>query len=321
MKVLVTGANGFVGRWLTVELANEGHDVVAAPPHAALDITQAGPVREWVAGERPDAIVHLAAVSFGPDARRDPEGTFSVNVLGTAVVLDAARRVPHPPIVLVTGSSEVYGSPDSSDLPLTEAAPTVPSSVYGLSKLAQEGVALAVARAAGVPIIVTRAFNHTGPGQRPDFVVPTLARRVVALKRGIEPIIRVGNVDVRRDFLDVRDVVRAYRLLIEEGAAGRLGGEGLVVNVASGRSVAIRSIIQRLCSMAGCQPRISIDESLVRADDPPDIRGDASLLGRLIVWAPRIPLDQTLADLLNEASSEPLIPDPPVAWPDSAVAR
>jgi GDP-4-dehydro-6-deoxy-D-mannose reductase len=302
MKVLVTGATGFIGRWLTIELENEGHDVVAAPPRGVLDITQAGPVREWVAVGRPDAIVHLAAVSFGPDALRDPEGAFRVNVLGTAIILDAARRVPRPPVVLVTGSSEVYGAPDPGDLPLTETAPTVPSSAYGLSKLAQEGVALAAARSAGVPIIVTRSFNHTGPGQRPDFVVPALARGVVAMKRGVEPIIRVGNVDVRRDFLDVRDVVRAYRLLIEEGAAGRLGEAGVVVNVASGRSVDIRSIIQRLCSMAGCQPRISIDASLVRGDDPPDIRGDASLLGRLTGWAPRIPLDQTLADVLEDAS-------------------
>lgn len=302
MKVLVTGATGFVGRWLTVELENEGHDVVAAPPHAALDITQAGPVREWVAVGRPDAIVHLAAVSFGPDARRDPEGAFRVNVLGTAIILDAARRVPRPPVVLVTGSSEVYGSPDPGDLPLTETAPTVPSSAYGLSKLAQEGVALAAARSAGVPIIVTRSFNHAGPGQRPEFVIPALARGVVAMKRGIEPVIRAGNVDVRRDFLDVRDVVRAYRLLIEGSVAGRLGEAGVVVNVARGRSVAIRSIIERLCSMAGCQPRVSIDESLVRVDDPPEICGDASLLGRLTGWAARIPLDQTISDVLEEAS-------------------
>ena len=251
---------------------------------------------------RTDAIVHLAGVSFGPDARRDPEGAFRVNVLGTAVVLDAARRVPRPPVELVTGSSEVYGSPDPGDLPLTETAPTVPSSAYGLSKLAQEGVALAAARSGGVPIIVTRSFNHAGPVQRPEFVIPALGRGVVAMKRRVEPSIKAGNVDVRRDFLDVRDVARAYRLLIEEGVAGRLGEAGVVVNVASGRSVAIRSIIQRLCSITGCQPRISIDESLVRADDPPDIRGDASLLGRLTGWAQRIPLDQTISDVLEEAS-------------------
>ena len=302
MKVLVTGATGFVGRWLTIELENEGHAVVAAPPRATFDITHAAAVRDWVAVGRPDAIVHLAGVSFGPDARRDPEGAFRVNVLGTAVVLDAARRVPRPPVVLVSGSSEVYGSPDPGDLPLTETAPTLPANAYGLSKLAQEGVALAAARSAGVPVIVTRSFNHTGPGQRPEFVIPALARGVVAMKRGVEPIIRVGNVDVRRDFLDVRDVVRAYRLLIEEVAAGRLGEAGVVVNVASGESVPIRCIIERLCSIAGCQLRISIDASLVRADDPPDIRGDASLLGRLTGWARRIPLDQTLADVLEEAS-------------------
>jgi nucleoside-diphosphate-sugar epimerase len=115
----------------------------------------------------------------------------------------------------------------------------------------------------------------------------------------------IGNAEVRRDFTDVRDVVRAYRLLIEEGTAGRLGDEGRVVNVASGRSVAIRSLIERLCALGGCKPNISIDESLVRHDDSPEIRGDAALLRRLTGWAPQIPLDQTLADVLEEASSEP----------------
>lgn len=122
------------------------------------------------------------------------------------------------------------------------------------------------------------------------------------MKVGAESVIRGGNIDVRRDFLDVRDVVRAYRLLIEAGSDGRLGNPGVVVNIASGESVSIRSLIERLCSMTGCQPRISIDESLVRADDPPEICGDASLLGRLTGWVPRIPLDQTLADVLGEAS-------------------
>ncbi len=303
MRVLVTGATGFVGHWLTAELESAGHDVIAAPHSGALDISQAGPVQEWVAASRPDAIAHLAGISFGPDARRDPARAFRVNVLGTAVVLDAARRVPRPPVVLITSSSEVYGLPDPGDLPLTETAPTVPSSVYGLSKLAQEGVAMAVARPTGVPIIVTRSFNHTGTGQRPEFVVPAIARRVVAMKRGVEPVIRAGNVDVRRDFLDVRDVVRAYRLLIEDGLAGQLGEAVIVVNIASGQSVSIRSLIERLCSMAGCQPRISFDESLVRPHDPPEMRGDASLLGHLTGWVPRIPLDETLADVLEEAST------------------
>ena len=304
MRVLVTGATGFVGRWLTRELEAAGHEVVGAPSSNLLNITDAARVREFVHVTRPEAIAHLGGVSFGPDARRDPDTAFQVNVLGTVAVLDAARRMHGPaPSVLIAGSSEVYGRPEPGDLPLTESAATFPVGPYGLSKLAQEAVAVGAGCVSDLPVVVTRSFNHTGPGQRPDFVVPALARRVVAVERGLEPVLRTGNVDVRRDFTDVRDVVIAYRLLLEASVGGRLGSRPVVVNVASGRSVAIRAIVEQLCAIAGCEPRIAVDESLVRADDPPEIRGDASLLGRLTGWEPKIALNQTLADVLREATS------------------
>jgi GDP-4-dehydro-6-deoxy-D-mannose reductase len=195
---------------------------------------------------------------------------------------------------------------------LTEAAPTLPVSPYGLSKLAQEAVALATARAAGIPVVVTRSFNHTGPGQRPDFVVPALARRVVEAKRTGASAIRVGNAEVRRDFLDVRDVVIAYRLLIEWMVGSRLEPAELVVNVASGRSMSIRDVAGLLIAQAGIDCGMETDPALVRADDPPEIVGSSALLRVIAGWQPTFPLDRTLHDVLRDVDATPeSLADPP----------
>jgi GDP-4-dehydro-6-deoxy-D-mannose reductase len=175
LRILVTGAHGFVGRWLVGELTYYGHDVVAAPPSAGLDFTDRDAVQRLVRDAAPDAIAHLAAVSFAGDARRDAERAIRVNVGGTAAVFEAARNLSKRPVLLVTGSSEVYGPPRPEDLPLRETSPLRAAAPYGLSKLAQEGVAVELASAYEIPLIVTRAFNHIGPGQRPEFVVPALA--------------------------------------------------------------------------------------------------------------------------------------------------
>lgn len=303
MRVLVTGASGFVGTWLTRELRTSGHAASAFPSHDRVDLTDAGAIAAVIRAKAPDVVAHLAAVSFGPDATRDPALAFRVNVGGTLALCEALRAQSDPPILLVAGSSDVYGSPELRDLPLTEAASLRPRSAYGLSKAAQEAVALEAASRQGLRVVVARAFNHTGPGQRDVFVVPALARRVAALKRGDAAEIPVGNLEVRRDFTDVRDVVRAYRLLMELGSDGRIGDRGgSVVNVASGRSVSIRSLLLDLCRMAQVEPRMMVDPSLVRPDDPPDIVGDASALRALTGWTPLVPWPQTLAEVLAEAA-------------------
>jgi GDP-4-dehydro-6-deoxy-D-mannose reductase len=205
-----------------------------------------------------------------------------------------------PPVMLVTGSSEVYGRPAAEDLPLREVAPLLPVAEYGISKLGQEAVAVELAQAHGIRLVVTRAFNHIGPGQRREFVVPALAGRIVDVLQGRARTIPVGNVDVRRDFLDVRDVVRAYRRLLEVAAMLPAHEPPVVANVASGNAASIRWIADTLRRVARCDADLEVDAALVRPDDPPKIVGDATLLRRLTGWAPRIPLEQTLAEVLEE---------------------
>lgn len=257
---------------------------------------------EWLR-PGPDAVVHLAGMAFAPDARADPAEAFRVSVGGTIALFEALRELSRRPPVLVSVSSEVYGSPRPEDVPLSESAPTSPRQPYAVSKAAQEGVAIESGACWGFPVVVTRSFNHAGPGQRPVFVVPALARRVDAVRRGSTDHLVVGNLDVRRDIGDVRDLVRAYRLLIEGASAGTFGREPLVVNVATGRSVSIREILARLCALAGVEPEVRMDPTLVRADDPPEIRGNSALLTSLTGWRPEIPLDRTLADVLAEAAA------------------
>ena len=306
MRVFVTGAIGFVGVWFQRELVAAGHEVVAAPGPDELEITDRAGLVRWFSGPSgpPDAVAHLAGMAFAPDAGGDPGEAFRVNVGGTIAVFEALRELGYRLPVLVSGSSDVYGIVSREDLPLCESAPLNPRQPYAFSKAAQEAVAVEAGSQWGFPVVVTRSFNHSGPGQRPVFVLPALARRVVAVRRGEAPAIVVGNVDVRRDIGDVRDFVRAYRLLLDSSAAGRLGSAPVVVNVATGQADSIRSFIERLCALAGIAPDVQVDPALARADDPPEICGDASLLAQLTGWHPEIPMERTLVDLLAEAEAE-----------------
>jgi GDP-4-dehydro-6-deoxy-D-mannose reductase len=303
VKVLVTGANGFAGGWLMRELESAGHDAIAAPRGSDDDLWNSSVLLALLQEVRPDAVAHLAAVSFAPDASGDPVRAIRTNVGGTQALIEALRSTGRRICLLVTGSSEVYGRPDPATLPLTEEAPLRTTTPYGLSKLAQEAVAVAGAVRYGIPTVVTRAFNHTGPGQRPMFAVPAFAQRVLAVRAGQATAIAAGNVDVRRDLGDVRDVVVAYRLLLEllrdEGAVAPI-----VANVATGSSVSMREVIGELCRAAGVDAPIEIDPALVRANDPEEIRGDSTLLRTLTGWEPRRGLAETLRGVLASAAED-----------------
>jgi GDP-4-dehydro-6-deoxy-D-mannose reductase len=298
VRVLVTGASGFVGRWLIRELVANGHEAVGAPPSSELDITDRVGVAALLRNTNPDAVAHLAALSYGPDARRAPDLAFAVNEGGTRSVMAAAASMAVP--VLVVSSSEVYGSPIPADLPLTESAPLLAEQPYGRSKLALERAAIQAAAGGNVALVIVRPFNHAGPGQRPEFVVPALARRILAARNSGTPTIAAGNVDVRRDFSDVRDVVRAYRLILESIRSDDPKAGPRIYNIASGRSVAIRDIAEAFAALAGIDIEIQIDPLLVRESDPPEIRGDASAIATQLGWRPTISLEITLKDVFED---------------------
>jgi GDP-4-dehydro-6-deoxy-D-mannose reductase len=241
----------------------------------------------------PDAIYHLAAMTHVGESWDDPSRVLRVNVLGTAEVLAAARTLPGSPRVLVVSSAEVYGVVRPEQLPLNEKTPAAPASPYAASKLAAEAVALQAWRGFDQPVLVVRPFNHIGPGQSPNFFVPALAKRIVEAKRSGAGSLSVGTLSTRRDFTDVRDVVGAYRLLVERGEPGT------VYNVCSGRDVAMAEVAAQLLELAGADLTFETDPALVRPVDVPVLRGDASLLRSTTGWEPTIPLATTLADVLS----------------------
>jgi GDP-4-dehydro-6-deoxy-D-mannose reductase len=208
-------------------------------------------------------------------------------------VLEAARHCVSSPTVLLTSSAEVYGAVQPGDLPLTEDSPLLPVSPYAASKVAAEYLGVQAHLGQHTPVVRARAFNHVGPGQSPAFVVSALAKRIVEAERAGSKELSVGNLRPRRDFTDVRDVVRAYRLLVLHGEAGE------VYNVCSGEDVAIEDVAGRLLAIAGTDLELVVDSSLERPADVPVLRGDASRLRSATGWRPEIPLDTTLRAILE----------------------
>ena len=291
MRSLITGGRGFVGTWLADHLRGLGDEVVAIDRE--VEITDPAALLGAMSAAAPDAVYHLAALTHVGQSWDEPLQVLKVNIIGTAAVLAAARQCGTDPRVLVTSSAEVYGAVTDPDLlPLSESSPTAPLTPYAASKLAAEAVVAQAYLGHGQHVITVRPFNHIGPGQTPNFAVPALAKRIVEADRLGRPTIPVGNLSARRDFTDVRDVVRAYRLLVE------IGRPGEVYNVCSGRDVSIREIADSLLSLAETTLEFEIDPSLVRPVEVPVLRGDPARLVEATGWKPEVPLDQTLADVL-----------------------
>lgn len=290
MRVLVTGSKGFVGQWLIAHLQESGDDVIGIDTE--VDITEPAGLREVVVTAAPDAVCHLAALASVGASWGTSQATYEVNTVGTANLIDAALACPERPRVLLISSSEVYGRVSSSDLPLGEDRPFAPVSPYAASKAAAEMIGLQAWLGSGLEVVRARPFNHTGPGQRPDFVVPALAQQIATALSGGADRLSTGNLEARRDIGDVRDVVRAYRRLLVAGRPGQ------VYNVCRGEAVSIRHIAERLLALAGADLPIVVDPDRMRPVEIPELRGDRGRLEAETGWRPEIPLDDTLRDVL-----------------------
>ena len=291
MRVLVTGSKGFVGQWLIRHLEANGDEAVGLD--AEVDITDPQAIEKAITRAAPEAICHLAAQASVGASWSDPAATFKVNTSGAINVLAAAVACDARPRVLLVSSSEVYGRIKPSDLPVREEMPFAPVSPYAVSKAAAELAGMQAWLGQGLEVVRARPFNHTGPGQRTDFVVPALARQVAEAVASGADALYTGNLEPKRDITDVRDVVRAYRLLLERGHPGE------AYNVCSGVSVSIREVAERLLRIAGLDLPVVVDEDRVRPVEILELRGDPSKLQAATGWRPEIGLNQTLADVVG----------------------
>ncbi len=317
MRILITGASGFAGQHLIHHLReSRGNTICGLLRHAknykeklSLDLSIEGDltcredVLQLVRKARPDRIYHFAGQSFIPAMSFNPEEVFRVNVLGAWNLLEAVRQMRLNPKILIAGSSEVYGRVALRDLPIQESAPLAPVNFYGVSKASQELMARQFAFSGDLKVICTRAFNHIGPGQNARFSISGFARQIALIEEGRAPAeIVVGNLKAVRDFTDVRDTVRGYRLAIEE--AGRTE----VYNIGSGKGYAIREILDRLLRLSRVKAKIRVDKTRLRPADIPAHVADVRLFRRATGWKPQIPLTKTLTDILdywrNQIASE-----------------
>lgn len=309
MRVLITGIAGFAGSHLaelalgqgaavvgtvlpgapTDNLAAVRQDLVTVP----CDLTLPGAAATVLAEVRPDRVFHLAGASVVGTSWARRADVLRTNLEGTFQLLEGLRA--HPVPCLLVSSGEVYGPAPEATQPIPEGRPPAPVSPYALSKACQELYAGYYARAERVPVVIVRAFNHTGPRQAPGFVWSDIARQVAAIEKGLTPpVLEIGTVTTRRDFTDVRDMVRAYWLLLDRAAPGE------VYNAASGRARSIREVLDGFLGLAGRSIEVRPTAERVRPVDLPLLLGDASRLRALTGWAPRIPFEESLADVLAD---------------------
>lgn len=304
MRILITGAAGFAGRHLVPELVNSGHtcigfDVRYDRPVPGLheaysgDLQEADAVSRAVARATPDACIHLGGLAFVPAGQFHPNLMLSVNTLGTYNLLEAFREYNPDARVLVITSAQIYALQDTGE-PIREDGRPSPIGMYSISKAGADMATLAFHDRYQMHTMTARPNNHTGPGQSPQFVVPSFARQVKAIAEGKQrPVMKVGNLESERVFTDVRDVVRAYRLLIEKGRAGE------AYNISSENMVRIRTVLDKFCALAGVTPEIQVDPAKLRPTDKSPVL-DMARLQETTGWDPRISLDQTLEDIYDD---------------------
>lgn len=316
MRVLITGISGFAGAHLAAHLLEAGHDVAGldrtggAPaleqlhrrfperfPREAVmaaDVRDGARIHQVVRALRPDGVVHLAGIAFVPRAAEDPSAAWEVNLFGSLRVLEAVCDESPAARVVLVSSGEVYGRVEPGDLPIDEAQALRPLAPYSAAKAAADLAAYQFFWSRDLAVVRARPFNHTGPGQSPDFVCSHFARAIAAAELRKGPArLGVGNLDVARDFSDVRDVVRGYAALLEGGAAGE------AYNLGSGRSTSVRSILDRLLERSRVPITVDAEAARMRRKEIPRIEASIARIRAATGWNPEIDLDRTLDDLLE----------------------
>lgn len=290
MKMLLTGASGFVGNHLQRYLAC----IPLAKGEKSIDLRDSSQLRQAIEKIKPDAVIHLAGQSFVPESFVAPQETFDINFLGTYNLLVALKETGFSGKMLFISSGDIYGLVPTSQLPILENYPLKPRSPYAVSKVAAEALCYQWSQTEPFHIVMVRAFNHIGPGQSDRFVVSSFARQIIEIKLGQrDAVIRVGDIDVTRDFTDVRDVVQAYLLLIEQGKNGE------VYNVCSGVERSIESVLHQLLAQAGVEARIEQDSDRLRLSQQRRVYGSFAKLHRDTEWKPKIPFTESLNDILT----------------------
>ena len=307
MRILVTGADGFVGRHLVAAwceslpqaeiwgLVHEKKTVDLPTPFVCTcDLRDERALHDRCREIAPDWVVHLAAQSFVPQAFADPRETWEVNLWGTFSLLEALRENHFTGRFLFVGSAEQYGKVEEVQLPIRESLPFRPHNPYAASKAAAELLCFQYCQSYGLDIVIARAFNHIGPGQSPRFVVADFARQVARIEQGLQPpLLTVGNLEVTRDFLDVRDVIVAYRDLLEKGKTGE------AYNICSGREVLLSGLVQTLVNFASRHIEVRVDPSRFRPVDTPRMYGSHAKLSDHTGWQPKKELTETLREIFT----------------------
>ena len=299
MRALITGSQGFVGRYLRQELEVNGYEVVGldlreAPDTIQVDLLDPEQLKAVVSQTRPDAVFHLAGQADVARSWNIPQKTMEINVIGAVNLMEAVRSLDPAIRVVMVGSSDQYGNLGEAGQCVRETLDTRPQTPYAVSKKAQEEMARVYARAYGMHICMTRSFNHGGAGQRLGFLIPDFAAGIVQVERGEADSLKVGNLSARRDFTHVKDVARAYLLIAEKGRPGE------VYNVGSGVTYSAQEILDKLCAMARCPILVEQDPAKMRPSDTPVICCDHSKLTRDTGWEPQIPLETILRDTIQE---------------------
>lgn len=303
MRILVTGAGGFAGRHLLNELSAAGHtpigfDLKELPDSLSCeafvgDLRNESDIERAIRESRPDACIHLGGIAFVPMGWTDPDLVLAVNLGGTINLLECVKRIASQTRLLVVTSAEIYGG-GTADGMIHEDTEMRPASIYAVAKMAADLTTLLYFRQHAMPVLTARPGNHMGPGQAEPFVTASFAKQLAEMKAGLkDPVLHVGNLDSERDFADVRDTVRAYRLLIESGKPGR------AYNIAASNRVRIGDMLQQLCDLSGVHPAINVDPARFRPTDRPALL-DTTRICSDVGWRPEIPLSKTLADIMED---------------------